>query len=61
MPDLLKAKDVAAILGIDLNNVYKYFNDESFPSINIGLTTDTKPTWRVDKEKLIEWINERKK
>ena len=61
MPDLLKAKEVAAILGLDLNNVYKYFNDPSFPSINIGLITDTKRTWRVDKEKLIEWINERKK
>jgi excisionase family DNA binding protein len=55
-PELLKAKDVAAWLKLDKQTIYRLTKNGRIPHVRLGKTG----TIRYDREKLNNWIKEKK-
>lgn len=52
LPELMTVKEVQQYLRISEKSAYQLLKSKGFPCIKIG------GTYRVDKAKLIKWVNE---
>lgn len=51
MPEYLRARDVAKILGISITAAYALFHRVDFPATKFGRT------YRVEQQALLGWLN----
>lgn len=56
--DKLKIKQVAEILNLHYTKIYKLISSGDLKAINVG-TGNERPTWRVTKESLDEFMRQR--
>lgn len=52
LPDILNARQLAAVLGISRAGAYNLLNNKSFPTLRIG------GRLLVPKKQLVEWIEQ---
>jgi excisionase family DNA binding protein len=59
MSNLIKIIDAAKILNVSRDTMYTLCKTKGFPLI--ALPTPKSVTYRIDREKLEQWINEKRK